>query len=100
MLAWVPKQFGVQDVMKHPGAASRGHAQVYPALNRWEATKRVKRVGKGLYEKAGGGSSPAAGATSAKQASSKKRAAAKKPATGRKRGRPAKATKVVETKAG
>lgn len=98
VLASVPKQFGVQDVMKHPGAASKGRAQVYPALNRWEATKRVKRIGKGLYEKAGASSS-AAVATPAKRGPSKKRAAAKKP-TGKKRGRPAKATKMAETKVG
>jgi len=91
VLAFLPAQFGVQDVMKHPGAASKGRAQVYPALNRWEATKRVKRIGKGLYEKASGSSSPADAATPAKRGPSKKRAAAKKPAAGKKRGRPVKA---------
>lgn len=54
VLAFLPKRFGVQDVMKHPGAAAKGRAQVYPALNRWESTKRVRRVGKGAYEKLGG----------------------------------------------
>lgn len=86
VLSSVPQRFGVEDVMRHPGAAAKGRAQVYPALNRWEATKRVKRVGKGLYEKAAGG----AAAAPAKRGSSKKRASAKKPIGGKKRGRPAK----------
>lgn len=79
VLEFLPKRFGVQDVMKHPGAASKGRAQVYPALNRWETSKRIKRVGKGLYEKAGGGSdaSPAAAAKPAKRGAGKKRTARK-----------------------
>lgn len=96
VLSSVPQRFGVQDVMKHPGAAAKGRAQVYPALNRWEATKRVKRVGKGIYEKAGGAA--AAQGAPAKRGPSKKRAAVKKPASGKKRGRPAKA-KQAEAKA-
>lgn len=94
VLASVPKRFGVPDVMKHPGAAAKGRAQVYPALNRWEATKRIKRVGKGVYEKVGGGASDG-GAAPAKRGPAKKRATAMKVA---KRGRPAKA-KAAETKA-
>jgi len=70
VLAFVPKRFGVQDVMKHPGAAAKGRAQVYPALNRWESTKRIKRVSKGVYEKADGASAPSPAA--------KRRAAAKR----------------------
>lgn len=71
VLAFLPKRFGVEDVMKHPGAAAKGRAQVYPALNRWETTKRVRRVGKGVYEKAGGDS---AAAPAAKRGAGKKRA--------------------------
>ena len=91
VLSSVPQRFGVEDVMKHPGAASKGRAQVYPALNRWEATKRIKRVGKGVYEKAGSaGAAKGAGGPS-KRGPAKKRSASKKPASGKKRGRPAKA---------
>lgn len=73
--------------MKHPGAASKGRAQAYPALNRWEATKRIKRVSKGVYEKAT--RSPAsASAPAGKRGPSKKRAVTKRPTTGKKRGRP------------
>ena len=71
VLASVPKRFGVQDVLKHPGAAAKGRAQVYPALNRWEATNQIKRVEKGVYEKAGG-------ATGGTAAPTRKRTVAKK----------------------
>lgn len=98
VLSSVPQRFGVEDVMKHPGAAAKGRAQVYPALNRWEATKRIKRVGKGIYEKAGGAGAAQGAGVAAKRGPSKKRTAAKKPATGKKRGRPAKA-KQAEAKA-
>ena len=98
VLSSVPQRFGVEDVMKHPGAAAKGRAQVYPALNRWEATKRIKRVGKGVYEKAGGAGAAQGAGAPAKRGPSKKRAAAKKPAGGKKRERPAKA-KRVEAKA-
>jgi hypothetical protein len=74
VLAFVPKRFGVQDVMKHPGAAVKGRAQVYPALNRWESTKRIRRVGKGVYEKAGGDAASAP-VKRAKRSAGKKRAA-------------------------
>jgi hypothetical protein len=70
VLASVPNRFGVEDIMKHPGAASKGRAQVYPALTRWETAGRVRRVSKGVYEKAAGGAA----------------------ATGRRPGRPAKKT--------
>lgn len=73
VLAFLPKRFGVEDVMRHPGAAAKGRAQVYPALNRWETTKRVRRVGKGVYEKLGGGDSAAAPAATAKRGPGKKR---------------------------
>lgn len=97
VLSSVPQRFGVEDVMKHPGAAAKGRAQVYPALNRWEATKRVKRVGKGVYEKARGANATQAAGASAKRGPAK-RAAAKKPTGGKKRGRPAK-VKQAEAKA-
>lgn len=97
VLSSVPQRFGVEDVMKHPGAAAKGRAQVYPALNRWEATKRVKRVGKGVYEKAGGAGAAQGAGSPAKRGPSKKRAVAKKPATGKKRGRPAKAKQAEST---
>jgi hypothetical protein len=74
--------------MKHPGAAAKGRGQVYPALNRWEATKRIRRVDKGVYEKAGGSASQATAAP-VKDGLVKRRAAAKKSRP--KRGRPAKA---------
>ncbi len=70
VLSFLPKRFGVEDVMKHPGAAAKGRAQVYPALNRWETTKRVRRVGKGVYEKAGADS---AAPPAAKRGPAKKR---------------------------
>ena len=70
VLSFLPKRFGVEDVMKHPGAAAKGRAQVYPALNRWETTKRVRRVGKGVYEKAG---TDTAAAPAAKRGPGKKR---------------------------
>jgi hypothetical protein len=76
VLAFLPKRFGVQDVMKHPGAAAKGRAQVYPALNRWESTKRIRRVGKGIYEKAGsGGEGGSTAKGGAKRTAGKKRAA-------------------------
>jgi hypothetical protein len=90
VLAFVPKRFGVQDVMKHPGAAAKGRAQVYPALNRWESTKRIRRVGKGIYEK-GGGAEPA-------QPAAKRGPAAKGKKRAAKRGRPPGA-KTAEAKA-
>jgi hypothetical protein len=54
VLASVPKRFGVDHVMRHPGARSKGRAQIYPALTRWEATKKIRRIGKGQYEKVAG----------------------------------------------
>lgn len=77
VLAFVPRRFGVQDVMKHPGAAAKGRAQVYPALNRWESTKRIRRVGKGIYEKAGGSEPASSGVKRgpAAKGTGKKRAA-------------------------
>lgn len=98
VLSSVPHRFGVEDVMKHPGAAAKGRAQVYPALSRWEATKRIKRVAKGTYEKAGG-VAPRVSGTTAKRGAAKKRAAANRPTGGRKRGRPAKVGPTAQAKA-
>lgn len=53
VLRSLPSRFGVEDVLRHPDAARRGRAQVYPAFTRWEVAKRIRRVGKGVYEKAG-----------------------------------------------
>ncbi|HZR81154.1 MAG TPA: hypothetical protein VFD92_08650 [Candidatus Binatia bacterium] len=55
VLSSVPQRFGVEDIMKHPGAASKGRAQVYPALTRWETAGRIRRISKGVYEKGGSG---------------------------------------------
>jgi hypothetical protein len=51
VLAAVPEKFGVAEVMKHPGARAKGRAQVYPALSRWVDGKRIKKIGKGRYQK-------------------------------------------------
>ncbi len=47
----LPKTFTIDDVMKRPGVKARGRAQVYPALTRWTDAKKIKRVGKGKYQK-------------------------------------------------
>ncbi|HZT07807.1 MAG TPA: hypothetical protein VFC51_12305 [Chloroflexota bacterium] len=54
VLASLPKKFGVEDIMKHPGAAAKGRAQAYPALTRWETSGRIERIDKGRYEKVSG----------------------------------------------
>jgi hypothetical protein len=51
VLASVPEKFGVADVMKHPGARAKGRAQVYPALSRWMQANKIKKVGKGRYQR-------------------------------------------------
>ena len=51
VLSGLPKTFTVNDVMKQPGVAAKGRAQVYPALDRWLQAKKAKRVGKGEYRK-------------------------------------------------
>lgn len=88
VLASVPQRFGVEDIMKHPGAASKGRPQVYPALTRWETAGRVRRVSKGVYEKvAGGGSSGRGrrGGGAGKKARRRGRPAAAKGGRGRKK---------------
>lgn len=91
VLASVPKVFGIAEVMKHPGAASKGRPQIYPAFTRWEAAGRIKRVGKGRYEKLGAGE----GKASSAGATAKRKPAAR----GRKPGR-AKAAKKPRARAG
>jgi len=59
VLASVPKRFGVEDVMNHPGARAKGRIQIYPALTRWEAAKKIRRVAQGQYEKVSTGASRA-----------------------------------------
>lgn len=51
VLRFVPKRFGVEDVMKHPGARAKGRAQVYPALSRWMQANKIKKIGKGRYQR-------------------------------------------------
>jgi hypothetical protein len=51
VLSSVPSKFGVEDVIKHPGAKSKGRAQIYPALSRWLDAKKIKRIEKGRYQK-------------------------------------------------
>lgn len=51
VLASVPEKFGVADIMKHPGARAKGRAQVYPALSRWQQANKIKKIGKGRYQR-------------------------------------------------
>jgi hypothetical protein len=81
VLASTPQTFGVSDVLKHPGARAKGRAQIYAALSRWLADKKVRRIAMGRYEKTGA----SAGSTS--RAARKPRRAGVKRA---KRGNPVK----------
>ncbi len=88
VLASVPRRFGVQDVMRHPGAAAKGRAQVYPALSRWEKAKLIRRVSQGVYEKTGGAAAEG-GESAAAKPKAKRRAGgrrASRAARGKKRG--------------
>jgi len=51
VLKGLPAKFGAADVLQNPAAAAKGSAQVYPAIGRWVATKKAKKVGAGQYEK-------------------------------------------------
>jgi hypothetical protein len=51
VLRSVPEKFSVADVMKHPGARSKGRVQIYPALTRWQHGKKIKKIGKGKYQR-------------------------------------------------
>ncbi|MFM8410812.1 MAG: hypothetical protein ACKOCT_11090 [Alphaproteobacteria bacterium] len=81
VLASLPESFTIEDVLKNPDAARKGRAQIYPALNRWEASKVIKCVAKGRYKRVAG----AEKATAAAAPKPKPKAKAKA-----KRGRPAK----------
>ena len=56
---------------------------------RWEATKRIKRVQKGVYEKAAGSGATRGAAVPAKRGPAKKRVATNKVTAGTKRAHPA-----------
>ena len=79
VLASVPNRFGIDDVMKHPGARAKGRVQIYPALTRWEAAKKIRRVGTGQYEKVSGRGPgrPASGGRAARRGAAKRASAAK-----------------------
>ncbi len=51
VLKSLPPKFGAADVLKNPAAAAKGSAQVYPAIGRWVATKKAKKIGHGQYQK-------------------------------------------------
>jgi hypothetical protein len=51
VLKALPQTFGASDVLKNPAAAAKGQAQVYPAIGRWVATKKIRKVGKGQYQR-------------------------------------------------
>jgi len=74
VLASLPESFTIEDVLKNPDAARKGRAQIYPALNRWEASKVIKRVAKGRYKRVASGEKTAA-APKAKRGRPAKRAA-------------------------
>jgi hypothetical protein len=79
LLEGLPKTFSVDDVMAKPEAQQKGRAQVYPALNRWLEAKKVKRIGKGQYEKAtGSGRAGPAKAATKKRGGKRRRGPARK----------------------
>ena len=51
VLAALPATFTVDDVLKQPGARSKGRKQVYPAIGRWVKAKKARKVGKGRYKR-------------------------------------------------
>ncbi len=51
VLASVPATFTVDDVLKQPGARSKGRKQVYPAINRWVKAKKARKIGTGRYKR-------------------------------------------------
>src|SRR5262249_3830651 len=57
VLASVPAQFGASDVLKHPGARSKGKPHIYAALSRWLSDGKIKRIATGKYAK-GSGAAP------------------------------------------
>lgn len=73
LLEGLPKTFTVDDVMAKPEAQQKGRAQVYPALNRWLEAKKVKRIGKGQYEKSTGSARAGSAKSPAKKRGGKRR---------------------------
>ena len=74
VLAALPENFTIEDVLKNPDAARKGRAQIYPALNRWEAAKAIKRTAKGRYRRVASGE--AAPASASKPAGAARKGAA------------------------
>lgn len=50
-LAALPKMFTVDDLMKDPEIAAKGRPQIYPALNRWASTQKIKKLERGKYRR-------------------------------------------------
>lgn len=51
VLRSLPDEFGIDDVLKHPGAAAKGKAQSYPAMTRWQKAGRIQKVERGRFRK-------------------------------------------------
>ena len=96
VLASLPRQFSMPDVMKHRGAAARGKPQAYVAIARWESMGRVKRLAPGQYRKVLRASS-GAGAKNVTKTHGRKRSAGKKRTIAKKR--PSAATKKIRKRA-
>lgn len=60
ILEAMPQRFAPGDVAKNPAAASKGRAQIYPAIARWLSAGLVRRIEDGNYEKTGGSRKPKA----------------------------------------
>jgi hypothetical protein len=51
VLRSLPEVFGIDDVLKHPGAAAKGKAQAYPAMTRWQKAGRIEKVERGRFRR-------------------------------------------------
>ncbi len=51
VLRSLPEVFGIEDVLKHPGAAAKGKAQSYPAMTRWQKAGRIEKVERGRFRR-------------------------------------------------
>ncbi|MFM8412978.1 MAG: hypothetical protein ACKOCT_22215 [Alphaproteobacteria bacterium] len=51
VLRSLPEVFGIEDVLKHPGAAAKGKAQSYPAMTRWQKAGRIEKVERGKFRR-------------------------------------------------
>lgn len=51
VLRSLPEVFGIEDVLKHPGAAAKGKAQAYPAMTRWQKAGRIEKVERGRFRR-------------------------------------------------